>query len=78
MNLKLKQFILILCFGLLFVGCATLFDQKEQSITINSDPQGADVYIDGIKEGQTPMTFKIGRNTFDKTYLTVKKDSFNL
>jgi hypothetical protein len=42
-------------FGLLLVfGC----NPKAGIIAVNTDPQGASVYLNGIKTGETPMKFE--------------------
>ncbi|EPX64447.1 putative lipoprotein [Cystobacter fuscus DSM 2262] len=43
----------------LSVGCATLLAEKTNSIPIQSSPTHADVYIDGIKRGRTPLTLQL-------------------
>jgi len=49
---KTLSIIVILC---LFSGCATLFKQKSRTVAFDSDPQGAEVYINGNRMGKTPM-----------------------
>jgi hypothetical protein len=36
-------------------GCATISNPKTIAVTINSNPQGADVYFDGSRVGRTPL-----------------------
>jgi hypothetical protein len=43
----------------LSMGCATLLAEKTNSIPIHSTPTHADVYIDGIKRGRTPLTLQL-------------------
>ena len=46
-------------------GCATLFNEKQPSIGIESDPDGADVYVDGNYVGTTPVSIKLSvRNKY--------------
>ena len=42
-------------------GCATLFTGTRDTITIDSNPSGASVLIDGIEMGRTPATFPLKR-----------------
>ena len=47
---------------LLFVpvaGCATLFASKSTVVPMNSDPNGAEVYIDGVRRGTTPTSLDL-------------------
>ncbi|WP_375578881.1 PEGA domain-containing protein [Marivirga tractuosa] len=46
---------------LLFTSCATLFTGTKQKVSIDSDPQGAEVIIDGQKLGVTPTKVKVDR-----------------
>lgn len=63
-----------------FIGCATLFKQKDRVVSFSSDPAGADVYIDGNRMGRTPMPLKLSNlkavtvtfkmeGYLDKTYI---------
>lgn len=66
---------LIALFTILFVtGCATIFDGKTQTLTFDSQPSGAEVYINDIKIGVTPLTTEVLRAK-DNT-LTFKKSGF--
>lgn len=55
-------------------GCATLFKQKQRIVPFDSDPQGADIYINGNRMGKTPMPIKLS-NLKDVT-VTFKKDGY--
>lgn len=46
-----------------FVGCATIFGDSYDSMTINSEPEGADVYWRGEHIGRTPFTYQFKRQT---------------
>ena len=43
----------------LLSGCATLFKGSKETIHANSTPQGAEVFIDGVSYGLTPISFKL-------------------
>ena len=51
----------ILGFSLFFTSCATLFTGTTQRISIDSNPQGAEIIIEGQKEGKTPTKVKVKR-----------------
>jgi hypothetical protein len=50
LRLVLAFTVLLLC-----TGCATLFTNSSADISVNSDPEGASIYVDGLKRGgETP------------------------
>jgi hypothetical protein len=59
-------------FGL--TGCATIFDGETQLLTFDSVPTGAEVYVDGVLLGVTPMSASVKRKK-DAT-LTLKKEGY--
>ena len=40
-------------------GCATIFKGGEQRIPVNSNPQGAEIIIDGVSYGTTPQVIRL-------------------
>ena len=66
------------CIGLVvvfsLVGCATLFKQKMKSVAFNSDPQGAEIYINGNRMGKTPMPMNL--SNLKAVTVTFKKEGF--
>ena len=71
-----KNILLALFIGVatLLSGCATIMSGTTQAITIDSQPQGAEVSIDGAYVGVTPLTIKIAKSK--KETITIKKDGF--
>jgi hypothetical protein len=63
----------LLLTGLAF-GSATIFKGSYQNITIDSDPQGATVMIDGVNKGLTPLSINIEKN--EAKNVIVKKDGY--
>jgi hypothetical protein len=59
-------------FGL--TGCATIFDGDTQLLTFDSVPTGAEVYIDGVLLGVTPMSASVKRKK--GATLTMKKEGY--
>ena len=51
--------VLIVCLVVSATGCATLFKSKTAVLQLNSDPEGADVYLNGNRIGRTPLPFKV-------------------
>lgn len=64
----------LLASTILMTGCATVISGTSESVTIDSSPQKAEVYIDGAMVGVTPMTLKLEKNKKDS--VMVKKEGF--
>jgi hypothetical protein len=60
----------------LFCSCATVFSPSHDTLTFTSEPEGADVYIDGKRAGATPLTLQMGRQTFHTSRITVRADGY--
>ena len=43
-------------------SCATLFSGASENITFSSDPDGAEIIIDGFSEGETPTTITVNKS----------------
>lgn len=50
---------LVLLAALAGTGCATVFAHKTMMAPMSSDPPGAEVFVDGHRVGQTPMTIEL-------------------
>ncbi len=59
---------------LLSAGCASIFDGTTQQVTFDSSPTGAEVYVDGVLLGVTPLTSSLKRKK--NSTLTVKKEGY--
>ena len=56
------------------IGCATLFKGTNEEISINSDPQRAQIFINGDLYGETPISVQLESK---KTYtIEFKKEGF--
>ena len=49
---------------IILTGCATIISGTKQSITFESSPSGASVYLDGERVGVTPFTDKLKKNKY--------------
>jgi len=52
----------ILCVALICIylsSCALIFKGTKEEVTFGSDPQRAEVYVNGIKMGETPLALKL-------------------
>jgi hypothetical protein len=51
----------VVLFSLLFLlsSCATIFKGTNQEVAFRSDPQKAEVWVNGLKIGETPVSIKL-------------------
>ncbi len=59
---KILPLTIITGVALLLSGCATLFTGTTQSVTIDSQPQGANIVVDGQFVGTTPARVRLNRD----------------
>ena len=57
-----------------FIGCATLFKAKSRTVSLDSDPQGAEIYINGNRMGRTPMPMNL--SNLKTVTVTFKKEGY--
>lgn len=62
---------LVVC---LCVCACSLFGPRMQTITISSDPEDADVIINGTHVGRTPLRYQVRRN--DDLLVEIKKSGY--
>lgn len=55
-------------------GCATIIKGSDQALIFQSSPEGAQVIIDGVPVGVTPLTIKLPKNTSE--VVMVKKEGY--
>ena len=58
---RLMRFVVLIVFAALISSCATVLQGTNQSITVDSDPRGATVFVAGQQMGQTPVTFTVNK-----------------
>ncbi len=56
MKIKILSIVLICIY---LSSCATLFKGTKQEVSFRSDPQRAEVHVNGIRMGETPLTLKL-------------------
>lgn len=55
-------------------GCATMFTDSNEDVSFTSDPEGAEVEIDGESRGKTPTTVELdAENTYE---VTIRKEGY--
>ena len=69
-------FLVLLFASTLLSGCATIFSGTSDEISFESEPEGAGIYIDGVKRGETPATVSVSRDVFNDTFVTLKMDGY--
>jgi len=61
---KIIMSLSILSVLILFTGCATVISGTSQSITFDSSPSGAAIFLDGDRIGTTPFTTTLKKNKY--------------
>jgi uncharacterized protein YwqG len=62
-------------FAISLTSCATIFTGTKDSITFNSQPEGAKVVHKGVEKCTTPCTVEISRS-LGKQLVEIKKDGY--
>lgn len=68
--------LIIAIVSIFVISCATLFTGTKDNITINSDPEGAKIMIDGIDYGRTPATVSVTRPGFGDKQVTLQLEGY--
>jgi len=71
---KMLACVLMVMVMLSLTSCATILKQKSRTVSFDSNPQGADVYIDGNRMGKTP--FPLSLSNLKSVTVTFKKDGY--
>jgi uncharacterized protein YceK len=71
----MKNILVFSTIMLVLSGCATIFKGSSQSVSFNSEPEGADIIIDGMSMGQTPATLSLKKNKYKNVMF--KKDGYS-
>lgn len=61
---------------LVTTGCATLFGDNDRKVTVNSNPSGANVYLNGYLRGTTPMIVTLPTYIYNGADITLKKEGY--
>ena len=57
--MNMKRLVLLALLSITFVGCGTLFIADQKAIPLYSEPSEAEVVINGIVRGTTPLTLEL-------------------
>jgi len=71
----MKKLLLAVLLSISVSGCATVFTGTSDRIAFSSDPDGANILVNGVNKGQTPSTIVVKRKLSD-TYVTLEKTGF--
>ena len=71
----MKQ-MMILTLMLTLSSCATLFSDSSDELTIDSEPSGATVYLQGERIGETPLKYRLDRETFIHYGIRLQKEGY--
>jgi len=74
MGKRILSLFLIFVVIISVTGCATLFKQKSRTVSFDSDPQGAEIYINGNRMGRTPMPMNL--SNLKTVTVTFKKEGY--
>lgn len=55
-------------------GCGTLFNSGQKSVSMSSQPSQAEVFVDGSRMGETPITLELDNQS--KHTVTFKKEGY--
>ncbi len=61
---------------LLLTGCATMFGDNTRNVKVNSNPEGAAVYLGAAQFGVTPTTVYLPQHIYNNIYLRLEKPGY--
>ena len=71
---KSASCLLALAIALTAIGCGTIIHGTTQQVGVSSSPSGADVVVDRIDQGSTPVTVDLSRK--DKHTVKLSLDGY--
>jgi hypothetical protein len=71
---QVRSVLLAVAIGSTVTACATIINGSSQSVGFRSQPTGANVYVDGIPMGQTPVAPDLKR--MDKHIVRIELDGY--
>ncbi len=63
--MKIAKLIATVLAAIAMTGCATVFHGTDQVLTFTTEPDGADIRVDGKLIGQSPVSYKAPKNKVD-------------
>lgn len=74
---KTALLMVLSAFSLLLNGCATMFGDNMRTVSVQSHPQGAGVYVDGQRHGTTPATITLPSYVYGGKAVVLKKEGYH-
>lgn len=71
---KIVAICVLISLVLMLSGCALLFTGGKAEMNVTSDPEGAEVWVNGVSYGKTPVKFKLKTN--QKYTFEFKKEGY--
>jgi hypothetical protein len=57
-------------------GCASMFGDNTRQVTVNSQPSGAGIYMDGVRHGTTPAIITLPSHIYGGKVISLRKDGY--
>lgn len=77
MNKKLILTSVVFMISLSLTSCATIFGDNSRAISVNSHPQGAGIYVDGLRHGTTPSIVTLPAYVYGGKTICLKKEGYH-
>ena len=75
----MKNQIVLLFMTIIFTSCGIMFNGVKQKVTVNSEPSGAEIHVNGLYTGEvTPAEIKVKRRVKDSPTSVKKKMTYTL
>ncbi|BBH53400.1 PEGA domain-containing protein [Fluviispira sanaruensis] len=72
-----KKTATILAISAFLTGCASMYGDNTRLVKVDSQPQGADIYIDGARVGKTPAVITLSTYIYGGKTLVLRKENFS-
>ncbi len=73
----MKNLIILAAISLLATSCATIAGNNTRDVRVDSNPQGAAIYLDNQRCGVTPAVITLPSYIYGGKTVTVKKEGFH-
>ena len=71
---KIINIVILVIFIINITGCATILKQKSVDVAVNTEPEGANVFLNGNRVGKTPITLNLPHK--HSVVLVFRKDGY--
>jgi uncharacterized protein YceK len=71
---RMITIIVLTTFVITLSGCATIFDGRIDTVKTSSNPSGAEVYLNGVKIGTTPVNIDLKKK--GEYTILIKKEGY--